>query len=171
LKYFKGYGFYIVLIVATLIIIMQLYNNTGPNVESYSELLTQIRANNLKNMELKGTEATVELKSDIIIEGEPVNVFVVNIPDIQKLLDQVEDPIKEQEIEEFLYSPPSSPGWWVNILPMTGLVLIFVLLWVFFIQQSQGGSGSRVMTFGKSRAKLATDDKKKSNILRCSRGR
>ena len=33
--------------------------------------------------------------------------------------------------------------------------------WVFFLQQSQGGGGSRVMSFGKSRAKLSTDDKRK----------
>jgi cell division protease FtsH len=32
---------------------------------------------------------------------------------------------------------------------------------VFFLQQSQGGGGNRVMSFGKSRAKMSTDDKRK----------
>ncbi len=31
---------------------------------------------------------------------------------------------------------------------------------VFMIQQTQGGGGSRVMQFGKSRARLHTDDKR-----------
>jgi cell division protease FtsH len=57
-------------------------------------------------------------------------------------------------------SPDTAP-WWVAILPTIGLIVIFVLFWVFFLQQSQGGGGSRVMSFGKSRAKLSTDDKRK----------
>ena len=57
-------------------------------------------------------------------------------------------------------SPPTPP-WWVAILPTVGLIVIFVLFWVFFLQQSQGGGGNRVMSFGKSRAKMSTDDKKK----------
>jgi cell division protease FtsH len=56
---------------------------------------------------------------------------------------------------------PSSAPWWVAILPTVGLIVIFILFWVFFLQQSQGGGGSRVMSFGKSRAKMTVDDKKK----------
>jgi cell division protease FtsH len=40
------------------------------------------------------------------------------------------------------------------------MILLFVVLWFFFMQQSQGG-GSRVMSFGKSKARLHSDDKKK----------
>ncbi len=53
-----------------------------------------------------------------------------------------------------------SPGLWTNILTGVVPVLIFVLLFFFMMQQTQGG-GNRVMSFGKSRARLHTDDKKK----------
>ena len=45
------------------------------------------------------------------------------------------------------------------MLPMIAMVVLFVFFWVFFIQQSQGG-GNRVMSFGKSRARMASEDSK-----------
>ncbi|HAG11483.1 MAG TPA: cell division protein FtsH [Desulfotomaculum sp.] len=55
-------------------------------------------------------------------------------------------------------APP--PGLWTNILTGILPILIFVLLFFFMMQQTQGG-GNRVMSFGKSRAKLHTDERKK----------
>ena len=45
------------------------------------------------------------------------------------------------------------------MLPMFAMVILFVFFWVFFVQQSQGG-GNRVMSFGKSKARMASDDSK-----------
>ena len=55
---------------------------------------------------------------------------------------------------------PPAPGMWTNILTSLVPVLIFVLLFFFMMQQTQGG-GNRVMSFGKSRARLHADDKRK----------
>ncbi|MBO8127768.1 MAG: ATP-dependent metallopeptidase FtsH/Yme1/Tma family protein [Peptococcaceae bacterium] len=54
---------------------------------------------------------------------------------------------------------PDQPGWWATLLTTLFPILIFVALFFFLMQQSQGG-GSRVMSFGKSRAKLHTDENK-----------
>ena len=61
------------------------------------------------------------------------------------------------------YVPESSPPWWISILPTLGLIVIFVLFWVFFLQQSQGGGGNKVMSFGKSRARMSDEKDKKVN--------
>jgi cell division protease FtsH len=55
---------------------------------------------------------------------------------------------------------PQGNPWWAQLLPTFFMILLFVVLWFFFMQQSQGG-GSRVMSFGKSKARLHTDEKKK----------
>lgn len=65
----------------------------------------------------------------------------------------------EKGVEVKIQEPPS-PGWWANILTSLLPILIFVLLFFFMMQQTQGG-GNRVMSFGKSRARLHTDDKKR----------
>ncbi|WP_227764031.1 ATP-dependent zinc metalloprotease FtsH [Zhaonella formicivorans] len=54
----------------------------------------------------------------------------------------------------------AGPPWWTNLLGTLLPILLLVGLIFFMMQQTQGG-GSRVMQFGKSRAKLHTDEKKR----------
>ena len=61
---------------------------------------------------------------------------------------------------KFTTEEPPPPGLWTNILTGVLPILVFVLLFFFMMQQTQGG-GNRVMSFGKSRAKLHTDERKK----------
>ncbi|KGK89478.1 cell division protein FtsH [Desulfosporosinus sp. HMP52] len=56
-------------------------------------------------------------------------------------------------------SPPKSP-WWMGLLTTMLPIIVIVGLFFFMMQQSQGG-GNRVMQFGKSKARLVSEDKKK----------
>jgi len=156
LKYFKNISIYIVLFVIILLFVAVFTNNSGPKVEKYSFLIQQIQDENVKEINLEGSKADVVLRKDIGGEDE----YVVYIPHIQSLMDELKEPIRENKADFDFKTPPEAP-WWVAIIPTLGLILIFVLFWVFFLQQSQGGGGSRVMSFGKSRAKMTIDDKKK----------
>lgn len=53
-------------------------------------------------------------------------------------------------------SPP--PAWWQGLLANIFPVLLLIGAWIFLMQQTQGG-GNRVMQFGKSRAKLHSEEK------------
>lgn len=55
--------------------------------------------------------------------------------------------------------PPESP-WWFGLLSTMLPIAVIVGLFFFMMQQSQGG-GNRVMQFGKSKARLIGEDKKK----------
>ena len=60
------------------------------------------------------------------------------------------------------YVPPTSVPAWIQLIPTVLLVVMLLAFWFFFMQQSQGGGGNRgVMNFGKSRAKMATPDKRR----------
>ncbi len=67
--------------------------------------------------------------------------------------------LKEKNVD-WTSEPPPQPGWWAGLLTTLLPILLLVLLFFFLMQQTQGG-GSRVMQFGKSKARLHTDDKKK----------
>ncbi len=156
MKYFKNISIYIVLFVIILLFVAVATNNAGPEVKSYSYLLQQIQNKNVKEIELEGSKADV-----VLISGEKgKDKCIVYIPDVEDLMSELKESIKAKEIEFEVKLPPTVP-WWVAIIPPFGLILIFVLFWVFFLQQSQGGGGNRVMSFGKSRAKMTIDDKKK----------
>lgn len=55
---------------------------------------------------------------------------------------------------------PPQPGWWTGLLTTLLPIILFIALFFFLMQQTQGG-GNRVMSFGKSKARLQTDEKKK----------
>ncbi|EGW42027.1 ATP-dependent zinc metalloprotease FtsH [Desulfosporosinus sp. OT] len=57
-------------------------------------------------------------------------------------------------------TPPAESPWWFGLLSTLLPILVIVALFFFMMQQSQGG-GNRVMQFGKSKARLVGEDKKK----------
>jgi cell division protease FtsH len=153
LKYFKGISFYIVLLVIILAILSIFSLSQDPESKSYTHLLSQL--NKVQSISLEGNKATV-----ITQKAAGGAKYTVIIPSIDKFLDEVNPYIKNNQIA-LEGKPLSTAPWWVTILPTVGLIVIFILFWVFFLQQSQGGGGNRVMSFGKSRAKMSVDEKKK----------
>ena len=161
MKYFKGISFYIIIFVIIIAIVTLYQASDNPPAMQYSQLLTRMDAGEVKAVELQGSTATIELKKDNAIDGK--TKFVVNVPpDIVSASEEFTKASKGNLIESFsVVTPPSAP-WWVAILPTLGFIVVLVLIWFFFMQQSQGGGGgNRVMSFGKSRAKMTVDDKKK----------
>ena len=159
MKYFKGLSFYIVIFVIILFIVT-LYSTSGTTNEmSYTELFAQIEKENVNQVTLKGDEATVQLKTPK--EDTKNTTYVVYIASVDEFTGKMTEYWEKKLIQNFKIERPPSAPWWVAILPTVGLIVIFVIFWVFFLQQSQGGGGNRVMSFGKSKAKMMTDDKKK----------
>ena len=89
-------------------------------------------------------------------EGEK---FIVNLPqNNQALLDRLTDLEKTHPEITWIQTPQNSS--WMQFL--TGIIpfIIIIILFFFLLSQSQGG-GNKVMNFGKSKAKLFDDSKKK----------
>lgn len=110
--------------------------------------------NEIKSFEVKEDKMTVtgNLKNgtqyETVVPFERLNEFV-----------STHD--KNGEVVEKYVLPARTPMW-LNWLPTALVILMFVIFWFMFMQQSQGGGGNRnVMNFGKSRAKMASPDRKK----------
>lgn len=67
--------------------------------------------------------------------------------------------LRAHNVEHF-FNPPPEPPWWTGLLS-TFLPILLLIGFVFFMMQQTQGGGSRVMQFGKSRARLHTEEKKK----------
>ncbi|MDQ2085113.1 ATP-dependent zinc metalloprotease FtsH [Herbivorax sp. ANBcel31] len=158
MKHFKNMSFYIVLFIILLLVIMLFQDGGKPDDMSYTELMTQIENGNVEEIILEGNEATITMV------GEEDKVETSYIPDVHLFSLQTEEYYKGEGGFNYIFEEPPTPPWWVAMIPTLGLIVIFVLFWVFFLQQSQGGGGNRVMSFGKSRAKMSVDDKKKVNF-------
>lgn len=159
MKYFKGISFYIVLFVVILLILSFVSGQGNPQDMIYSDLIKEIQTNNVDKITLKDNTATVKLKVPKPDSRGQLEYNVI-IPAGESFI-QIIQPLIDSNQIAFEVRKPEAPPWWITILPTIGLIVIFVLFWVFFLQQSQGGGGNRVMSFGKSRAKMSVDDKKK----------
>ncbi len=159
MKNFKSLSFYIIIFVLLLFIVM-VYTSTGKPPElSYSQLLSHIGNSNVQSISLKADEATVELINPN--KGAKTKVYITYISSVDSFTEMVTDAYNNGQVKDFRVERPMSAPWWLQILPTIGLIVVFVIFWVFFLQQSQGGGGNRVMSFGKSRARISTDDKRK----------
>ena len=71
-------------------------------------------------------------------------------------------PLLRSKVEgnNYSYDPPPSPPWWTTLLTYGLMFAVFAGIWYFFMQQSQAG-GNKVMNFGKSRAKLNNETRKR----------
>lgn len=66
----------------------------------------------------------------------------------------VKDKVESEEINYGAKQIPKTP-WYIEMLPTIMILVVFGVIWFVFMQQSQGGgSGGKVMQFGKSKAKL-----------------
>ncbi|MBQ6906921.1 MAG: ATP-dependent zinc metalloprotease FtsH, partial [Clostridia bacterium] len=66
------------------------------------------------------------------------------------------------KLEVLEYQTPAETPWWISMLPTVIMVGLFVFFWLFFINQSNGGG--KVMSFGKTKARMVNEDSKKHNF-------
>lgn len=107
-----------------------------------------------------------EIKNITIIEGDDVRIIRGTLNDTQQF--EVIGPTDDEKLieliksKDIIYSQEQAPktSIWTTLLTSILPFLLLIGFMFFMLQQTQGG-GSRVMQFGKSRARLHTDDKKR----------
>lgn len=151
-KFFKGATFYI-LIFLIILMIVQFYGKSPTEIQEINatQLLSEMNNKNVNSINIVEDDAVVgTLKNGTKFEtyipkimSDPYGKFVF-------------DKMSTGEIN-IEGTPPVRPPWFIEILPTIFLILILVVFWLVFMQNSQGG-GSKVMSFGKSKAKLHKED-------------
>ncbi|HBT50287.1 MAG: ATP-dependent zinc metalloprotease FtsH 1 [Caldanaerobacter subterraneus] len=152
-KIFRSMVLYLLIFIA-IYAMVQLYSQATPQVTKidYGELVRYISANQIKSITLSGNQVKGVFKNGTEFES--------SVPDITNFMSFVDPYILEGKLD-FKYEPQVGPPWWVQMPPSLFLVGVLILFWYIFMQQAQGGGGSRVMSFGKSRARMVTDKDKR----------
>ena len=158
MKRVRGFSFYVILFVITALIIMLYSNISNPTVMKYSDFRRELNNGNVKNVLVQTLQAEVVLERAYgnFSHDFRYSISFLSQDSFMEILDKAFD---EGKLQTYDIEKKSSPPWWLEMLPMFAMVILFVFFWVFFVQQSQGG-GNRVMSFGKSKARMATEDSK-----------
>jgi cell division protease FtsH len=155
-RFFKSAAFPI-LIVVVLAFFAQKLISPGEKTEkhSYAEFQTQLQQRQIKSVTLKTKDNTVHVKTT---SGARYEVGFLN-EGADRLETQLAAAKAQGRISDFDIEGRKSNGW-LSLLTYILPFIIFIAFWVFLMNQVQGG-GSKVMSFGKSRAKRMSVDSPK----------
>src|SRR5919199_544290 len=148
-RFFKSAAFPILIVVVLAFFAQKLIGGTGSNepTPSYGDFIAQLQAGQVKTVDIKTKNNT------IVATPRTGNKYETGfLPDsADRLESRLEAAKAQNEIQDFQIHGTKSNGW-LSLLTYVLPFLIFIGFWIFLMNQVQGG-GSKVMSFGKSRAK------------------
>ena len=151
----KGLGFY--LIVVLLILLLLTYFRGGLEASqswNYDQLEKAITQEEVVKVEITPNQEVPTGSLKVLLSDG--NVKYVNVTDITK----AESELREHESIDVEIEDVERSSVWISILPslLIGIVLVFVFT---MMNRQAGGGNSKMMTFGKSRARMITPDAKR----------
>ncbi len=156
-KQMKGYGWYIIIL---LIVMATFYISNNIELSDQDEYSKTQFVKDIENEQVKAVdiypneevptgEVTVTLKSGVDVSFNTLNTAEIEDIAFEAGVNPITHPISKPSI--FLTS----------ILPYILVFVIIIVLFSFLSNQANvGGGNSKVMNFGKSRAKMTTEENK-----------
>ena len=141
--------------VVIAVVIMSVFNNFVPQKNSstnlsYSEFINEVKNNQIESVLIEADGKTI---SGTYKNGTKFLTYGLNDP---KLVDD----LLVNNIE-ILTEPPVKPSLLLQMLIQWFPMLLLIGVWIFFMRQMQGSGGKGAMSFGKSKAKMMTEDQNK----------
>ena len=113
----------------------------------FSDFMAKLDKGDFEKVIIKGNHISGVLK-----DKTRIRTYSADYPDMVKMLRE-----KEVQIE---VKPPDESPWYITFLVTWGPFILFLGLWFFLMRQMQIG-GNKALSFGKSRARMLTEERKK----------
>src|SRR5213083_603763 len=155
-RFFKSAAFPILIVVVLAFFVQKLVSpHTSEPTPSYGDFIGQLNRGEIKTVDIKTKDNTIVVKPRTGSQYE--RGF---LPDNANQLETRLEKAKESgSLQDYNIEGTKSNGW-LSLLTYVLPFLIFIGFWIFLMNQVQGG-GSKVMSFGKSRAKRMSVDSPK----------
>ena len=147
-QFYKNLALWVVILVVMLLLFTTLRQNESPppNIV-YSDFMENVRNDNVELVTIEDGHISGEFK-----DGRQFTTYAPPTAITNELLAQLDDRKIVTEAK-----PPDEGSFWRQILIMWFPLVLFIGLWIFFIRQMQSGGG-KAMSFGKSKARLLTEN-------------
>ncbi|WP_353094401.1 ATP-dependent zinc metalloprotease FtsH [Tissierella praeacuta] len=151
-RFFKGISVYLLIVI----VIMLLVTKFGNDVEQVkkidvTELVGHLNNGRVESIEMEGNEVKGKLK-----DKTQFKTLLPNEMGYTFYSDYLKELVDSGKINYGAVPEPTTP-WFVGMIPTILTLLVIAVFWFVFMQQSQGGGG-KVMSFGRSRAKMVKED-------------
>ncbi len=120
---------------------------------SYSDFLQNVRSKNVKEVDIRGQKII-----GVTTNGERFTTYTP--PDDPQMVSD----LLANDVKVTAAAPEERSIFWDIVISWVPFLLI-IGLWIYIMRQMQGGGGGRgAMSFGKSRARMMTEDQVKVNF-------
>src|SRR5580693_5850344 len=152
-RFFKSAAFPILIVIVLAILATKVIGSgsSGPHY-SFGNLLQQLDNKQVQKLTLNQKSNSAEVT---LVGGQKYTVGYTNGYS-QTLINEAKDDVPAAGLNV----DTNSSSIWLSLLTYLLPVVILIVFWLFLMNQVQGG-GSKVMSFGKSRAKRMSDESPK----------
>ena len=155
-RFFKSAAFPILIVVVLAFFVQKLVSpHSSEPTPSYGEFIQQLERGEIKTVDVKTKDNTLVIKPRTGSQYER-GYLPDNATQLENQLQRAKD---SGGLQDYNIEGTKSNGW-LSLLTYVLPFLIFIGFWIFLMNQVQGG-GSKVMSFGKSRAKRLSVDSPK----------
>ena len=144
----KNLALWLVLILM-MILLFNIFNQP-PQAQMdkviFSDFIASVEKGEVEEVLIQGNDISGKHKG-----GKTFKTYTPNDPELIKIL-------RERGVRVSA-KPEDQPPWYINILVSWFPMLLLIGVWIFFMKQMQPGGG-KAMAFGKSRAKLLSEQQK-----------
>ena len=152
---YRGFGIYLLLILAIIGIWYWMDGNTSTNSYTRAQFETAVADGNVAQLKIVPNRGEVPT-GNVYITFKDSSTQVLAVNDVN----DIEDYLRDQQFTSYTVENPPEQSWIVTILPY---LIIFAAMFIFFMimtnqAAANSGGGGKMTNFGKSRAKLMTDD-------------
>ena len=149
-KFLRNVGFYLLIILVAISVIDYFSTkNTNRQEVEYTQFLQQVDKGDVSKVVI--IQNTIH---GTLADGTEFTTITPDAPNNDPDLYQK---LSAKGIDIAAENPPEPP-WWSQMFSSVIPILLLIGVWFFIMQQTQGGGG-RVMSFGKSRARMSGADK------------
>ncbi|PLR80238.1 cell division protein FtsH [Bacillus canaveralius] len=159
-RIFRNTIFYLLIFLVIIGVVSFFSGSNEPTKDiSYDTFVEHLENGKIENLSTEPVRGVYEVRGQL--EGyKEDEYFLTYVWPSDTILDRINEAAAAGEIDVVNIMPAKETSGWVTFFTSIIPFVIIFILFFFLLNQAQGG-GSRVMNFGKSKAKLYNEDKKK----------
>jgi cell division protease FtsH len=156
-RFFKSAAFPILVVIVLAFFAERMISSSSGNktTHTWSEFMQYAEQGKVTYFKTNTGENSLKYS----IQADQKNTITIGIPSLD-LLKEATDTLNANDTQALVDGTPTGGSSWWSIFTYILPFVLFFGLWIFLMNQVQGG-GSKVMSFGKSRAKRMSVDSPK----------
>jgi cell division protease FtsH len=148
----------LILWLVIAVVLMTVFQSFGPSDSGghridYSTFMTQVSNNQVSEARISGREIQYKTQPDNVAH---TTYMPTEDPLLLSLL--LKNNVKT------VGEPPEQPGFLQQVFISWFPMLLLIGVWIFFMRQMQGGGGKGAMSFGKSKARMLSEEQIKTTF-------